>query len=91
MSQPVGPFWKVRDLIAVFLQMGCELRRTIRTQARTPVGLEIGDVRYLFNPENGRFLQVDDDLDDEDRVPPSVVENWERRLGIEIPKPKNTH
>jgi hypothetical protein len=29
------------------------------------------------------------DLEDDDRLPPSEVENWERRLGMTIPKGPN--
>jgi hypothetical protein len=42
-------------------------------------------VRFLSSPDSDDFVSLSDLADDE-ILPPSEVENWERRLGIVIPK-----
>jgi hypothetical protein len=83
MAQRVGgPWHTVRKLIELFVAMGCEL-------GELEGGLTDSEghhrVRYLFSPETKDFVSLSD-LEDEDRIPPSEVENWERRLGITIPR-----
>jgi hypothetical protein len=46
------------------------------------------EVRYLYSPVTDDFVPLTD-LDDDDTLGPTEIENWERRLGIEIPKGKN--
>jgi hypothetical protein len=78
-----GVFWNVREVLALFVQMGCELRIAEHT-----VYSDDGDVlnfRYLYNPENEAFAPIID-LGDDEQVSSGEVESWERRLGIVIPK-----
>jgi hypothetical protein len=42
-------------------------------------------VRYLYSPVTDDFVSLSDLADDE-ILPPSEIESWERRLGIEVPK-----
>lgn len=79
------PFWKVRSVISLFIQMGCELR-----EAEEEVVSGDGDVlnyRYLVNPDTGAFVAIVD-LGDDEFVSAIDVAFWERRLGVTIPKPR---
>ena len=81
------PFWKVRSVIALFIQMGCELR-----EADQEVVSDDGDVlnyRYLVNPDTNAFVAIVD-LGDDEFVSAVDVAFWERRLGVTIPKPPHT-
>ena len=51
---------------------------------------ETYEVRFLYNPETEGFVSLRD-LEDNDILPPSEVENWERRLEMTIPKPSSSH
>lgn len=44
-------------------------------------------IRFLYSEETDDFVSLNNYADDE-QVPPSEVENWERRLGVKIPKGK---
>ena len=86
MAQRVGgPWLSVGKLIELFTAMGCML-------GELPGGIadESGTwrVRYLYSPETDDFVSLSDLADDE-LLPPSEVENWERRLGIAVPKGGN--
>jgi hypothetical protein len=86
MAQRVGgPWLSVGKLIELFTAMGCTL-------GELPGGVEdqAGSwrVRYLYSPETDDFVSLSDLADDE-LLPPSEVENWERRLGIVVPKGGN--
>lgn len=82
-----GPWPTVRKLIELFTMMGCEVRDL-------PGALTDEDgtwkVRFLYNPEVDDFQSLGDLADDE-RIPWSEVEAWERRLQIEVPRPHNCH
>jgi hypothetical protein len=81
-AKQVGSFWNVRDILAIFVQMGCELR-----VAEGTVYSEDGDCwnfRYLFNPANQSFVPIVD-LSDDQFVSAGEVADWERRLGVTIP------
>jgi hypothetical protein len=41
-------------------------------------------VRYLYSPETDDFVSLSNYENDE-RIPPSEVANWERRLGFKLP------
>lgn len=41
-------------------------------------------IRYLYNPDTDDFASLSN-LDDDDSVPQSTYENWERRLGFKLP------
>jgi hypothetical protein len=86
MAQRVGgPWLSVGKLIELFTAMGCTL-------GELPGGIEdqagSSRVRYLYSPETDDFVSLSD-LADHDLLPPSEVENWERRLGILVPKGSN--
>jgi hypothetical protein len=64
--------------------MGCALKT-----AECDIVLSDGQrfkPRYLVSPDQKSFAPVDDLADDE-LIPESEVEYWERRLGVSIPKP----
>ncbi len=85
MAAPFGNSWPtVQRLIELFTAMGCEVRTLTGTLAG-PDGAH--NVRYLYNPESGGFVSLSDLADDE-RLPPSEIDNWERRLGLEVPRGK---
>ena len=85
MAKSVGQAWPtVQRLIELFTAMGCELK-TLPGQLTGPDGTH--PVRFLYNPENGGFVSLADLADDE-RLPPSEIDNWERRLGLEVPRGK---
>ena len=77
-----GPWLSVGKLIELFTAMGCSL-------GELPGELQDSNaswrVRYLYSPETDDFIALSN-LDDDDLLPPSEVENWERRLGIIVPK-----
>lgn len=77
-----GPWFTVGKLIELFTAMGCELG-----ELPNPISGPDGDyrVRYLYNPETDSFISLSD-LHDDDRLPPSEVDAWERRLGLVVPK-----
>ena len=77
-------FWKVRSVLALFIQMGCELR-TVEEDAAAMEG-DVRNVRYLLNPENGQFVAIVD-LGDDEFVSAGEAAYWERRPGVEITKP----
>ena len=82
MAQTVSPFRRVGDLIDAFLRLGCEVRHTSSVayiDQRT--GEPCDPIRFLHNPKTRGFVSLGD-LEDEERVPPSEVSNWERRLGV---------
>lgn len=85
MPVPVGPWpWPtVRKLKALFVAMGCELRET-----KSLVVDENGVPRtipFLYSELTDDFVSLRD-YDDDDRVSWLEVENWERRLGVEVPR-----
>ncbi len=77
---------KVGKAIELFTAMGCVLNE-LPGHLEGPGGeLPVG---YLYSPETDDFVSLLDYEDDE-WLPPSELENWERRLGVIIPKGK-TH
>jgi hypothetical protein len=84
-AQPIGrgdwPF--VKDVIALFVVMGCEVRTMPATLVdETAVASRI---RFLYNPAAKVFVAIDD-YDDDMKMTPSEIDHFERRLDIEIPK-----
>jgi len=76
-----GPWLSVGKLIEVFTAMGCVL-------GELPPSPDFSDerrIRYLYSPETDDFVSLSD-LNDDEILPPSEVENWERRLGMVVPK-----
>lgn len=83
MAQRVSGSWlTVGKLVELFTAMGCTL-------GVLPGHLhgqnERWRVRYLYSPEANDFVSLSD-LDDDEILAPTEIENWERRLGIIIPK-----
>lgn len=62
--------------------MGCVLN-TLDQHLEGPDGKH--PIRYLYSPDADDFVSLLNYEDDE-KIPPSEVANWERRLGMEIPK-----
>lgn len=81
-----APGWwpTVRELVGLFCAMGCVLRE-MPGYLEGPSG-ESGPVRFLYSPDADDFVSLRD-LADDARLPPSEIANWERRLGMSIPKP----
>lgn len=85
MPVPVGPWpWlTVGKLRQLFVAMGCEYRELD--------GLVVADdgttrkVRLLLNPETDGVVAFSN-YDDDERVPWSEVEQWERSLAVSIPR-----
>ena len=63
--------------------MGCEYRE-LDGQLIEDDGAE-RRIRFLYSAETDDFVSLSDYADDE-RVPWSEVENWERRLGVIVPR-----
>ena len=83
MAHPFGVAWlTLREIVSLFVQMGCTVN-DLDAEIEGPDGSHC--VRYLYSPVTKDFASLSD-FDDEDRIPWSVVEGWERRLGVEIPK-----
>ena len=74
---------RVGKAIELFVAMGCVLREI--TPDDNPDLTR--PIRFLYNPETDEFVSVLDYEDDE-FLPPSELENWERRLGMEVRKGK---
>jgi hypothetical protein len=85
-AQRSGHFWRVGDAIAIFVQMGCELR-VLPGEIQRPSGGSF-TVRFLFNPDTNGFVEIID-LDDNEQISMEEIEYWERRLGMDIPKGSN--
>src|SRR3990167_8709600 len=78
----VRPFWKVGDVIAAFVRLGCEVRHTSSVSfIDGTTGDPVTSIRFLHNPKTRGFVPISD-LNDDERIPPSEVANWERRLGV---------
>jgi len=83
LAKQTSRFWRVAEVISLFVAQGCELRI-----AEPTVQLSDGDclnVRYLLNSASGAFVPLVD-LDDDDKVSDGEVVFWERRLGLRIPR-----
>lgn len=80
------PWPTVGKLRELFVAMSCEYREL--------EGAFVEDdgakrkIRFLYSREQDDFVSLSDYADDE-RVPWSEVENWERRLGVTIPRGNN--
>ena len=74
-----GPWLTLREIIQLFVAMGA-------TQGELEVIGSDGKyrVRFLHNSENDEFVSLAGYEDDE-RVAPSELANWQRVLGINIP------
>lgn len=85
-AQATGRFYRVRDILDAFKQVGCEVR-----VAEPTILSEDGDcwnVRYVVDPSTKRFVPVQDLADDE-FIAEWEVRYYERRLGITIPRPSS--
>lgn len=83
MAAPFGAAagWRnLRQLVEFFVLMGCTLNE-VPHDLEGPDGVH--QVRYLFSHKTKDFVSLADYEDDE-FVPPSEVENWERRLGFRL-------
>ncbi len=77
----------VGRVIALFTAMGCELR-PLTGRLSGPDGSE--PIRFLYNPETEGVASLST-YDDDDRIPPSQIDQWERALGVEIPRGPSPH
>lgn len=85
MSAPFGdlPGWlTIGKAIELFTAMGCVLNEL-------PEHLEGPDgkhpVRYLYSSETNDFVSLLN-YEDGELIPPSELDNWERRLGMTVPR-----
>jgi hypothetical protein len=84
----IGPGWrKLSDLIEFFVLNGCVLNE-LPGHLEGPDGAH--PIRYLYSPLTDDFVSLLNYENDE-FIPPSEIENWERRLGYELPRQRNTH
>jgi hypothetical protein len=81
MPVPVGKFYHVGKVIALFVGMGCELRHS-NGQLENEDGPH--NFRFLYNPENEGLASLSR-LDDGDQVSEHMIENWQRLLDIVLP------
>ena len=77
-----GPWLTVGKLIELFTAMGCVVGE-LPGELIGPDGPR--RVRYLHSPMTDDFVSLSD-LEDDERIPPSEVDNWERRLGVTVPR-----
>jgi hypothetical protein len=78
-----GPgWWQLSKLIEFFVMMGCVLNE-LPGHLEGPDGEQ--PIRFLYSPKTDDFVSLLDYENDE-YIPPSEVENWERRLGYVLPK-----
>jgi hypothetical protein len=61
--------------------MGCVLNE-VPGHLERPDGIH--PIRYLYSPETDDFVSLLN-YDNDEFIPPSEVENWERRLGFKVP------
>ncbi|HZZ32390.1 MAG TPA: hypothetical protein VFE10_10390 [Phenylobacterium sp.] len=85
MSKAATAFWPVGLILQLFQEAGCDLR-----VAEPTVTLEDGDclnVRYLIRADTKSYVPLVDLTDDQFVSEPEVV-FWERRLGVQISRPR---
>lgn len=82
MAVPVGTFRVVGQLIEFFVLNGCVLE-VLAGHLEGPDGAH--PVRYLYSPKTDDFVSLNN-LDNSDLIPPTIYENWERRLGFALPR-----
>jgi hypothetical protein len=76
-----GAGWRqLSKLIEFFVLMGCTLQE-MPGHLEGPDGVH--PIRYLYSPKTDDFVSLLNYSDDE-YIPPSEVENWERRLGYSL-------
>jgi hypothetical protein len=73
---------RVADLIEFFVLMGCLVHEIPGHLLEGPEGAH--PIRFLYSPETDDFVSLLN-YDNDDLIPPSEVENWERRLGFKLP------
>jgi hypothetical protein len=79
------PWMTLRRIIDLFVAMGCDPREYPGQEVEAFADWQ---VYYLYSPLNDCFVDLTGfDLDD--HVAPTVVETWERALGVTIPRPKD--
>jgi len=72
---------KLSKLIEFFVMMGCVLNE-VPGHLEGPEGIH--PIRYLYSPETDDFVSLLN-YDNDEFIPPSEVESWERRLGFKVP------
>ena len=85
MAKAATDFWQVGLILDLFKDVGCELR-----VAEPTVRVGDGDcfnVRYLLKTGTKLYVPLVD-LEDDQYVSEPEVQFWERRLGVQIGRPK---
>lgn len=82
-----GRWLTLREVVDLFVAMGCEPREVVN---RPVVAGEAWEIRYLFNPRTGTFVNLRE-LRPDDLIAPAMLASWERTLRIELPKPGIAH
>jgi hypothetical protein len=81
-----GEGWRrLSDLIEFFVLMGCVLNE-LPGHLEGPDGAH--PIRYLYSPLTDDFVSLLHYENDE-YIPSSEIESWERRLGYHLPTTKN--
>ncbi len=83
MAQGATRFHRVGDILACFIAQGCELR-TAEATVTDPEG-DVFNLRYLLRVSTGAHVALVD-LTDDDRVSEAELRQWERRLGLTVPR-----
>jgi hypothetical protein len=84
LAQQASEFWNVRNIISIFVQMGCE--HNIAEPCIDDGSGSVFGFSYLVNPETKAAVPILD-FGDNEFVSSWEVESWARRLGIKIPLP----
>lgn len=84
MPKIVVPFYNSKEIINLFIGMGCEYTRD-NGRVECPDGDNFS-VDELKSPETGGFIAIID-LGDNKSISSIEVDGWERRLGVKIPRP----
>jgi hypothetical protein len=87
LAKQANPFWNVRDIISLFIQMGCQ-HNVVEPCTDDGFGSVFG-FSYLVNPETNAAVPILD-LGEDEYLSSYEVESWERRLGVTIPKPPDS-
>ena len=73
---------KVGQAVELFIAMGCVLNQ-LPGHLEGPDGAH--PVRYLYSPGADDFVSLLNYENDE-WIPPTELDNWERRLGMKVPR-----
>lgn len=86
MARAVSEWLTVRQIVELFVAMGCVPQEFLGTDVEPWADWQIN---FLRNPENDDCFIDLSGYALHQRIAPSVLESWERALGLEIPRGNN--